>query len=101
MTGLIPGWQAIARETIRVCASSASGAPLSCSYEAIPLALALPQKGFSALRVRGEDGSGILLSAADAKQAYLVPIETGWKLVLPQDTSRRRWLKQPESFILL
>lgn len=100
MTGLRPGWLSLARVHIVTHTTSASGPARVDAYEAIPLISALASVSSSPLLVRGVDGASLLLSSVDVQDAYLTPLpeSSGWQLVLLQDTTRRRRLKNPQSF---
>lgn len=99
MNGLIPGWEALPRVPIRIRATSASGPERNEALCAIPLLRALSAAPCKRLVVTCEDGLTIMLSAADAANAYLTPLSGGgWQLVLPMDTTRRRWVKNAVSF---
>lgn len=97
--GLIPGWEALPRVPVHIRATSASGPERDETFMAIPLCRALPDAPSSPLAVSCADGLTLLLSAADAERAFLAPLPGGiWQLILPQDSTRRRWAKNPVSF---
>ncbi|MDO5300627.1 MAG: hypothetical protein Q4F18_14455 [Clostridia bacterium] len=98
MTGLREGWQRLPRVRVRAATTSASGSAREDIYDAIPLEQALSSPARVLVRARSADGLSLVLSAADAQNAFLAPIEDGWLLILPLDTTRRRWLKHPISF---
>lgn len=102
MKGLKPGWEGLPRVSIRFCATSASGPERDEVICAIPLLSALCAWPQHHLIVACEDGLTLMLPAADAAGAYLAPLSGGgWQLVLPMDTTRRRWVKNVISFVCM
>lgn len=99
MKGLKPGWEDLPRVSIRFHATSSSGPERDEVICAIPLLSALCIWPRHHLSVACEDGLTLMLPAADAAEAYLAPLaDGGWQLVLPMDTTRRRWAKNARSF---
>lgn len=99
MNGLIPCWEDLPRVAVRVRALSASGPLRDETCRAIPLLRALAVRPKARVTVRCADGLTLALPAADAANAYLTPMPGGgWQLILPLDTTRKRWAKHVESF---
>lgn len=101
MTGLRPDWESLPRVSAVTRTTSASGAAREESLSGVPLALALTARPQVHVRIQCSDGAALLVSAADAGQALLVPLqEGGWQVVFPGDATRRRRMKHPMAFIL-
>lgn len=98
MQGLIAGWEALPREHIVWRTTSASGAPREDAADAIPLRCALAFPVRSRIVVTAEDGYALALSPADVQGAYLAYLSGAWTLVLPGDSTRRRFVKRPVRF---
>lgn len=99
MIGLIEGFETLPRASITLSTTSASGPAKQETLEGIPLLSALVAKPRVMLRIAAQDGSMLALSARDAEDAFLVPIEGGWQIALPKDKTRKRFIKHPVEFM--
>lgn len=86
-------------EMITLTTTSSGSGRKSEQLQCIPLRKALALQPAFALQVRSEDGMSLLLSPDDLDQAVLCLREDILTLVFPQDGHRRRWLKNPQTFI--
>lgn len=101
MTGLRPDWEALPYHSVRTRTTSSSGEPREETLSGIPLAQALAAAPRTRVRIQCADGAALLVSAADAGQALLVPLsQGGWQIVFPQDATRRRRMKHPVALTL-
>ena len=98
MMGLIDGWEALPRVTLRETTTSASGERREERFDAIALLPALVSPVKARVVVRAEDGLMLALSAEDAARAMLAETGQGWQLILAGDPTRRRRVKNPVQF---
>lgn len=96
--GLLPTWREADKESLRLITTSSSGEPRTDEYLGIPLRLALTKDVHMSVCITAKDGNVLLLSKADADQAYLIPFDDDCLLVLRHDTNRRRRIKSPIAF---
>lgn len=100
MTGLRPDWESLPRVSAVTHTTSASGEARKEALCGVPLLQALTVPPQTRVRIRCDDGAVLLVSAADAAYALLVPLAAGgWQVVFPQDATRRRRMKNPVAFI--
>lgn len=99
MKGLRQGFEALPRTRVITRTTSASGPAREDVFDAIPLCRALERPVCARVTVRAQDGAALVLSAQDAESACLAPLpQGGWQLILPQDPTRRRFIKHPAAF---
>lgn len=98
MKGLIASWEALPRIPIASQTTSVSGLPRSDAAEAIPLTNALAFSVEDRPRITAADGYVLVVSPADADNAYLAMVRGAWTLVFPGEETRRRFIKNPVSF---
>lgn len=101
MRGLIENWTQLPPTRIHLRTTSASGPEVECACDAIALQEALAAPVCSRVVARSGDGLSIALSMDDVRGAYLLAqAEGGWRLLLPGDGTRRRFIKHISEFII-